>query len=55
VTCKGIGSNGHKYMGAYDSARFKTFRIDRILRIERVPPAGPSVAESTDHDPVLKA
>ena len=52
LTCKGTGSNGHKYLGAYDSERFKTFRIDRILRIETLPPVNSPTA---DRSAVLKA
>ena len=44
LVCKGTGSNGHKYLGAYDSERFKTFRIDRIQKIQELTQAVSSVA-----------
>lgn len=31
---RGRGTNGHDYIGVYDSGKFKTFRADRITEIE---------------------
>ncbi len=36
LSCKGRGSNGYDYLGAFDNERFKTFRADRILRCEEL-------------------
>ena len=36
LSCKGLGSNGHNYLGAFDNEGFKTFRADRILRLEQL-------------------
>jgi hypothetical protein len=36
LSCKGLGSNGHNYLGAFDNEGFKTFRADRILRLEEL-------------------
>ena|SRR5450631_423091 len=36
LCCKGSGSNGHDYLGAFDNERFKTFRTDRVLRLEEL-------------------
>jgi len=33
---KGKGSNGHEYLGAFDNERFKTFRLDRVLKLEEL-------------------
>jgi len=33
---KGRGSNGHNYLGAFDNDRFKTFRTDRVVRLEEL-------------------
>jgi hypothetical protein len=35
ITCKG-NSGGNEYYGAYDAECFKTFRIDRILKLEEI-------------------
>lgn len=35
LTCKG-DSCGHEYYGGYDAECFKTFRIDRILKLEEI-------------------
>jgi hypothetical protein len=34
--CRGRGSNGYDYLGAFDNERFKTFRTDRVLRLEEL-------------------
>jgi hypothetical protein len=31
---KGVGSNGHEYLGAFDGDTFKTFRSDRVTKLE---------------------
>jgi hypothetical protein len=36
LTCKGIGANRAEYIGGYDAERFKTFRVDRIMRMEPI-------------------
>jgi hypothetical protein len=36
LSCKGIGSNRHQYLGAFDNERFKTFRADRVLKLEQL-------------------
>jgi hypothetical protein len=36
VTCEGRGSNGNDYVGAYDREWFKTFRRDRLRKIEPI-------------------
>lgn len=36
LCCKGRGSNGHEYLGAFDNETFKTFRTDRVLRLEEL-------------------
>jgi BRCA1-like protein len=36
LCCKGRGSNGHDYLGAFDNERFKTFRTDRVVRLEEL-------------------
>ena len=36
LSCKGRGSNGHNYLGAFDNEGFKTFRADRVLRLEEL-------------------
>lgn len=36
LTCKGRGSNGFEYLGAFDNERFKTFRADRIVKLEEL-------------------
>jgi hypothetical protein len=35
---KGVGSNGHEYLGAFDGEKFKTFRADRVRKIEELQP-----------------
>jgi hypothetical protein len=35
---KGIGSNGHEYLGAFDHEVFKTFRAARVRKIEELQP-----------------
>jgi hypothetical protein len=35
ITCKG-DSGGREYYGGYDAECFKTFRIDRILKLEEI-------------------
>lgn len=35
ITCKG-NSGGNEYYGAYDAECFKTFRTDRILKLEEI-------------------
>jgi hypothetical protein len=32
----GIHPNGHEYVGAYSDGGFKTFRKDRVIRLERM-------------------
>ena len=36
LSCRGTGSNHYKYLGAFDIGVFKTFRADRVLRLEEV-------------------
>ena len=36
LACKGTGSNGHEYFGAYDHGIFKTFRVDRVRKLEEL-------------------
>ncbi|MFZ3210352.1 MAG: BRCT domain-containing protein [Terriglobales bacterium] len=36
LSCKGIGSNGVEYIGGYDAETFKTFRVERIIRMEQI-------------------
>jgi hypothetical protein len=36
LCCKGRGSNGRGYLGAFDNETFKTFRTDRVLRLEEL-------------------
>jgi hypothetical protein len=36
LCCKGRGSKGHDYLGVFDNERFKTFREDRVVRIEEL-------------------
>jgi hypothetical protein len=33
---KGSHQNGHEYLGAYDDGTFKSFRKDRILKLEKI-------------------
>ena len=33
---KGTGSNGHGYLGAFDGEVFKTFREDRVIKLEKL-------------------
>jgi len=37
LSCKGRGSNGRDYLGAFDDERFKTFRADRVTKLEELP------------------
>jgi len=34
LSCKGKGGNGYDYLGAFDDERFKTFRADRVVKLE---------------------
>jgi hypothetical protein len=36
ISCKGKGSNDHEYLGAFDNDVFKTFRADRVLKLEKL-------------------
>lgn len=36
VARKGRGSNGYDYLGAFDNERFKTFRWDRVLKLQEL-------------------
>lgn len=36
LSCKGLGTNGRNYLGAFDNEGFKTFRADRVLRLEEL-------------------
>jgi hypothetical protein len=36
LACKGKGSNGKDYWGAFDKERFKTFRVDRVIKLEQI-------------------
>jgi len=36
LCCKGRGSNGYDYLGAFDDERFKTFRTDRVVKLEEL-------------------
>jgi len=36
LSCKGKGGNGYDYLGAFDDERFKTFRADRVLKLEEL-------------------
>lgn len=41
ITCRGEGPNGKPYVGAIHDGVFKTFREDRILRVDQALPASP--------------
>jgi len=34
VSHSGVHANGHEYIGAIDGGKFKTFRKDRVIRLE---------------------
>jgi hypothetical protein len=36
VSHSGVHANGHEYIGAIDGGKFKTFRKDRVIRLERL-------------------
>ena len=36
VSHSGVHANGHEYIGAIDGGKFKTFRKDRVIRLERM-------------------
>jgi predicted DNA-binding transcriptional regulator YafY len=46
LACTGIGSNGYEYLGAFDRGRFKTFRVDRVRRIEELASESDNLARS---------